>query len=63
VRDLVEKRLGELKAELASEENHLAELTARQAALRRTVQRLQGAIDVLEELLARGEATSPSPGP
>jgi prefoldin subunit 5 len=57
----IETRLTELRAERERGEEMLAELQARQAALRDTVLRIQGAIQVLEELQksAGGEADEP----
>lgn len=46
----IEARLAELRAEREKGEEMLAELQQRQAALRDTLLRIQGAIQVLEEL-------------
>lgn len=70
MKEMLEKRLGELKAELAAGENLLGELQAKQVSLQQTLLRISGAIQVLEEMLAReptpsDEAPSAggSPGP
>ena len=48
--EMIEARLAELRGERDRGEEMLAELQARQAALRDTLLRIQGAIQVLEEL-------------
>ena len=48
--ETIEARLAELRGERDRGEEMLAELQARQAALRDTLLRIQGAIQVLEEL-------------
>ena len=48
----LEQRLNELRAEYASGQKALAELENKQAALRSTLQRISGAIQVLEEELS-----------
>jgi septal ring factor EnvC (AmiA/AmiB activator) len=65
VRERLEQRLKELTAEFEAGQQMLAELEARQAALRDTLLRLDGAITVLrEELEAADQAREdPSPGP
>jgi prefoldin subunit 5 len=60
VREQVERRVDELKAERQKGQQLLAELEGREAELRQTLLRISGAIQVLEELLAGakpGEAT------
>lgn len=59
MREQVERRVSELKAELQKGQQVLAELDARQAELRQTLLRISGAIQVLEELLA---GTAPAEG-
>jgi predicted nuclease with TOPRIM domain len=53
VKERLEQRLIELKNEFESGQKMLAELDAKQAALRETLLRISGAIQVLEEELAR----------
>lgn len=48
--ETIETRLAELRLERDRGEEMLADLQARQAALRDTLLRIQGAIQVLEEL-------------
>lgn len=48
--DRIEARLAELRAERDRGEEMLAEMQQRQAALRDTLLRIQGAIQVLEEV-------------
>ncbi len=52
MREHLEKRLEELKAELASGEKLMSELATKQATLQQTMLRISGAIQVLQELLA-----------
>ena len=52
VKDQLQARLAELKREYQLGEGQLGELTRREAALRETLLRIAGAIQVLEELLA-----------
>jgi prefoldin subunit 5 len=54
VREQLEQRVGELRAEQQKGQQVLAELEAKQAELRQTLLRISGAIQVLEELLAGG---------
>jgi prefoldin subunit 5 len=54
VREQVEQRVSELKAEQRKGQQMLAEVEAKQAELRQTLLRISGAIQVLEELLANG---------
>lgn len=51
MRDTVEARLGELRAEREAGRKLLAEMEAKQADLQQTLLRISGAIQVLEELL------------
>ncbi len=52
MREQVEQRVSELRAELQKGQHALAELESRQAELRQTLLRISGAIQVLEELLS-----------
>lgn len=52
MKEQLEKRLTDLKAEFESGQKILAELDAKQANLKNTLLRISGAIQVLEELLA-----------
>lgn len=55
----LEQRLKELKNEFQAEQKMLAELQAKETSLRDTLLRITGAIQVLEEELARnGEANN-----
>ena len=51
MKDRLEQRLQELKAEYESGQKMLADLEARQDELRATLMRISGAIQVLEEEL------------
>ena len=51
MKEQLEQRLSELKAEFEAGQTMLAELEAKQANLRETLLRISGAIQVLEELL------------
>ena len=51
MKDQMEKRLEELKGELAAGEKLLAELHEKQASVQQTMLRIAGAIQVLQELL------------
>jgi hypothetical protein len=48
----MQRRLAELRSEYESGQSMLADLEARHAALRQTLLRINGAIQVLEELLS-----------
>jgi prefoldin subunit 5 len=52
MRELAEKRISELQDEQQKGQQVLAELEGRAAELRQTLLRINGAIQVLEELLA-----------
>jgi len=52
----LQTRLDELKQEFASGQQVLADLQAKQAEVENTVLRIQGAIQVLEEELAKAES-------
>ncbi len=49
---MIEQRIEELRNELTKGEQHLAALDRERAGTRDTILRIQGAIQVLEELLA-----------
>jgi predicted nuclease with TOPRIM domain len=53
MKEQLEKRLGELKAEFESVQKMLAELELREANMRAVLQRISGAVQVLEEELAK----------
>jgi hypothetical protein len=53
MREQLERRLQQLKAEFESGQQMLADLEARQAELRTTLMRISGAIQVIEEELAQ----------
>lgn len=53
MREQLEKRLAELKAEFEAGQKMMAELEAKQANLRDTLLRISGAIQLLEEELAK----------
>lgn len=59
MKEQLEQRLTELKAEFKAGQNMLADLEARQANLRETLLRISGAIQVLEEML--GQESQPLP--
>ena len=58
MKDQLQQRLEALKAEFESGQKMLAETDAKQATLRETLLRIAGAIQVLEEELAK-EAPAP----
>ncbi len=62
MRERMEARLAELRAEAARGEQALAELDARRAELGRVMLRISGAVQVLEETLA-ADASAPSAAP
>lgn len=59
MREQLQIRLQELKAEFASGQQVLANLEAKQTNLQSTLLRIQGAIQVLEEELAQEEIEFP----
>ena len=54
MKEQLEQRLTELKAECAAGQKMLADLQAQQANLQQTLLRISGAMQVLEELLGNG---------
>lgn len=54
----LQQRLQELKVEFESGQRFLAELETQQANLQNTLLRIQGAIQVLEEELAKANSSS-----
>jgi hypothetical protein len=63
MKEKLEKRLAELKNELASGENLLAELQVKQSSLQQTMLRISGAITLAEQLLAEEAKTEGVPPP
>ena len=57
MRSQLERRLQELKAEFESGEKMLADIETQQANLKKTLLRISGAIQVLEEVLAEVESS------
>ncbi|MFB2772433.1 hypothetical protein ACE1AT_24585 [Pelatocladus sp. BLCC-F211] len=53
MKEQLEKRLAELKAEFASGQKVMADLEAKQANLRDTLLRISGAIQILEEEISK----------
>jgi uncharacterized membrane-anchored protein YhcB (DUF1043 family) len=58
MREQLEKRLQDLKTEFESGRKMLMELEAKQANLKETMLRISGAIQILEEELAKSEETT-----
>ena len=59
MKEQLEQRLKDLKAEFESGQKMLADLEAREANLRETLMRISGAIQVLEEMLAQEPEGTP----
>ena len=57
MREQLEQRVSELKAEQEKGQQMLAELEGKAAELRQTLLRISGAIQVIEELLAAETST------
>ncbi|MDY7003261.1 MAG: hypothetical protein SWX82_04655 [Cyanobacteriota bacterium] len=53
MKEQLEQRLTELKSEFESGQNYLADLEQKEANVRQTLLRIQGAIQVIEEELAK----------
>ncbi len=60
MREQLEQRVSELKAEQQKGQQMLAELEGKEAELRQTLLRISGAIQVLEELLTAAEPPAPN---
>jgi predicted nuclease with TOPRIM domain len=58
MKEQLEKRLAELKAEFESGQKVMTELEAKQTNLRDTLLRISGAIQILEEELGKGNTES-----
>ena len=63
MREQLEQRLKELKAEFESGQKALTELEVKQANLRNTLLRISGAIQVLEEELGKEDRQDGQPVP
>ena len=62
MREQLEKRLDELKAEYDQGEKMLSDLDARREQVRQTLLRISGAVQILEELLKEeGDAAEKPP--
>ncbi len=59
MKEQLERRLQSLRQEYEAGQKMLADLEARQASLRETLLRISGAIQVLEEELARADGRPP----
>ena len=55
MKEQLEKRLAELKAEFASGQKAMAELETKQVNLRDTLLRISGAIQILEEEISKAD--------
>ncbi len=60
MRAQLEKRLTELKAEFEAGQKMMAEMEAKQATLRDTLLRISGAIQAIEEELAKADTAETS---
>lgn len=60
MKEQLQQRLQKLRTEFESGQRVLAELAAKQANIQNTMLRIQGAIQVLEEELAKAEEFIPS---
>ena len=56
MKDQLEKRLAELKSEFEAGQKMLADLEKKRAELETTMLRISGAIQVIEEMLAREQS-------
>jgi uncharacterized coiled-coil protein SlyX len=62
MREQLETRLAELEREFSAGEQKLREIEGQQTRLRDTLLRIDGAMHVLRELLAKTDAMEQSPG-
>ena len=63
MKEQLERRLDDLKTEYEAGQKMLAELEIKQAALRETLLRIAGAVQVLEEELGQPEEPPPDAAP
>lgn len=61
MKEKLEKRLTELKAEFEQGEKMLSDLDAKREQVSQTMLRISGAIQVIEEMLKEEESTSDKP--
>ena len=61
MRELLEKRLAELKTEYEQGEKMLSDLDARREQVRQTLLRISGAVQILEEMLKDEGAVAEKP--
>ena len=61
MRELLEKRLAELKTEYEQGEKMLSDLDARREQVRQTLLRISGAVQILEEMLKVEDAVAEKP--
>ena len=61
MRELLEKRLAELKTEYEQGEKMLSDLDARREQVRQTLLRISGAVQILEEMLKEEGAVAEKP--
>ncbi|MBI1930567.1 hypothetical protein HYR99_40765 [Candidatus Poribacteria bacterium] len=62
MKEQLQQRLNQLKAEFESGQKMMADLQAKQANLRDTLLRISGAIQVLEEELAKADPSTGNDG-
>lgn len=62
MREQLEQRLKQLRSEFEAGQKMLAELEAKQASVRETLLRISGAIQVIEEELAKTDQTASASG-
>jgi len=62
MKEQLEKRLAELKAEFASGQKVIVELETKQANLRDTLLRISGAIQILEEEIGKANTQEENTG-